>query len=204
MGNARAEILVRLARGHRESTPAAIAIGSRIANPVEAFVRGLEKVSATHETVLTIEQIDTAIDHYLRSVGASNQLVVAGAAKAVGLLRNSTREMIPAPTRGNEESAITTAYAGIAETGSLVLLSGVDTPVTTNFLPDNFICILKTADILPDMESLWVRMASEGKTMPRSINLVTGPSRTADVEQIIQMGAHGPRRVHVILWNDRR
>ena len=93
------------------------------------------------------------------------------------------------------------AYAGIAETGSLVMLSSAETPMTTNFLPDNFICILKTQDILNDMEALWARMNNEQRTMPRSINIITGPSRTADVEQIIQMGAHGPRRVHVILWN---
>lgn len=203
MSNARSDILARLARGHRESPVVdAQATGASITDPAAAFREKLEKVSATHETALDIEQVDTAIDRYLRSVSTTNHLVVAPAIKDAGLMRNSVRELIPAPTRGNEENAITMAYAGIAETGSLVLLSGAATPVTTNFLPDNFVCVLKTGDVLPDMESLWARLAREGRAMPRSVNLVTGPSRTADVEQIIQMGAHGPRRVHVILWNN--
>jgi hypothetical protein len=200
MSNARTEILARLERGRREAGPAAATIESSITNPLETFVRGLEKVSATHETVSSIEEIDLEVERYLQQHDAGNDLVVAGSIRHAGLLSNSSRQLILAPTRGNEESAISLAYAGIAETGSLVLLSGADTPVTTNFLPDNFICVLKAGDVLPDMESLWARMAGEQRAMPRSVNLVTGPSRTADVEQIIQMGAHGPRRVHVILW----
>jgi len=51
------------------------------------------------------------------------------------------------------------------------------------------------------MEALWKHMDEQHRAMPRAVNIITGPSRTADVEQIIQLGAHGPRRVHVILWD---
>ena len=118
-------------------------------------------------------------------------------------LEGSPLTLVDAPTRGEEASAVTLAYAGIAETGSLVLLSSAGSPVTANFLPDNFICVLKRDDLLNDMESLWSRMHSEQRAMPRAINIVTGPSRTADVEQTIQMGAHGPRRVHVVILGEK-
>ncbi len=204
MTDARANILARLQQGRRKPIPEEV-VNAKITSSdasIEQFIRGLEKVSGTYETVTTAQQITGAIEAYLKQVSASNLLVVAPAITKAGLLVNSSLPLQPAPTRGNEENAVTLAYAGIAETGSLVMLSSADTPVTTNFLPDNFICVLKTKNIVNDMESLWARLQSEQGTMPRCVNIITGPSRTADVEQTIQMGAHGPRRVHVILWNE--
>ncbi len=204
MTDARANILARLQQGRRKPIPEEV-VNAKITSSdasIEQFIRGLEKVSGTYETVTTAQQITGAIEAYLKQVSASNLLVVAPAITKAGLLVNSSLPLQPAPTRGNEENAVTLAYAGIAETGSLVMLSSADTPVTTNFLPDNFICVLKTKNIVNDMESLWERLQSEQGTMPRCVNIITGPSRTADVEQTIQMGAHGPRRVHVILWNE--
>lgn len=209
MADARDNILARLRRGQRVSK-------SEQARPAQSitecdntdttlmkqFKRGLDKVSASHEVVTTKAQIAHAIERYLQQLEAGNQLVVAPAISHTSLLSGSSLQLQPAPTRGNEINAVSMAYAGIAETGSLVMLSAANTPVTTNFLPDNFICLLKTADVLNDMEALWARMLREQRSMPRCVNFITGPSRTADVEQVIQMGAHGPRRVHVILWQE--
>jgi L-lactate dehydrogenase complex protein LldG len=159
----------------------------------------LEKVFATYTFVTSNTEVTNEIENYLQQQGNTGEVVVTGDIRKAGLLEDSSLRLVDAPTRGEEASAITLAYAGIAETGSLVLLSGADSPVTTNFLPDNIICVLKQDDLLNDMESLWLRMQSEKQSMPRAINIVTGPSRTADVEQTIQIGAHGPRRVHVII-----
>ena len=206
MTDARARILARLQSSRREAVAEQSPAGpgttgtAAMTEMLERFTRGLEKVFATHETVTTEAQISKAIERYLNQLDAGDELVVAPAVSKAGLLDNSSLQQRLAPTRGNEKNAVTLAYAGIAETGSLVMLSAADTPMTTNFLPDNFICVLKTRDVLNDMEALWSRMASEQRTMPRCLSLITGPSRTADVEQIIQMGAHGERRVHVILW----
>ncbi|MDN5850066.1 MAG: lactate utilization protein [Nitrococcus sp.] len=49
------------------------------------------------------------------------------------------------------------------------------------------------------LEEVWERLLAQGERMPRAVNLITGPSRTADVEQTMQLGAHGPRRVHLLL-----
>ena len=104
---------------------------------------------------------------------------------------------------GTDRSAISHALAGVAETGTLVLASGRDNPSTLNFLPDNHIVIVEGRDVVADYETMWARVRrSYGKgTMPRTVNWITGPSRSADIEQTILLGAHGPRRLHVIVVN---
>lgn len=103
------------------------------------------------------------------------------------------------PVSAGDSLALTRAWAGIAETGSLVLRAGPHTPTALNFLPDTLICLLELPLILPALEDVWTQQRREGLPMPRALNLITGPSRTADVEQSIQLGAHGPRQLHVIL-----
>jgi len=79
-------------------------------------------------------------------------------------------------------------------------LSGPESPTTLNFLPDDFLCLLPESRIVPRLEDAWALLRAERGSMPRATNIITGPSRTADVEQTIQLGAHGPRRLHVLLW----
>jgi len=78
-------------------------------------------------------------------------------------------------------------------------LSGANSPTSLNFLPDNYLCILRRERLVKHIEDVWQRLRDEHTGLPRAINFITGPSRTADVEQTIQLGAHGPRRLHVIL-----
>jgi L-lactate dehydrogenase complex protein LldG len=61
--------------------------------------------------------------------------------------------------------------------------------------------VVKAADVTGDMESVWTMLrANSGKgEMPRAVNLVTGPSRSGDIEQTILLGAHGPRALHIII-----
>ena len=98
-------------------------------------------------------------------------------------------------------SSVSHAFAGIAETGTVVLTSGTDNPTSLNFLPDNHIVVVAAADVAGDYETVWQRLRDkfgEG-LMPRAVNLITGPSRSADIEQTLILGAHGPRRLHVIV-----
>jgi L-lactate dehydrogenase complex protein LldG len=83
----------------------------------------------------------------------------------------------------------------------LFLTSGEENPTTLNFLPDTHIMVISKQDILGSYEDAWnaLRKVYGARTLPRAVNLVSGPSRTADIEQIIVMGAHGPRRLHVII-----
>jgi L-lactate dehydrogenase complex protein LldG len=102
---------------------------------------------------------------------------------------------------GSDHVSITGAFAAIAETGTLVTASGPEHPVTLNLLPDTHIVVLREGDIVGGYEDVWVRLrARYGKDrMPRTVNTITGPSRTGDIEQTIELGAHGPRRMHIVV-----
>jgi L-lactate dehydrogenase complex protein LldG len=101
--------------------------------------------------------------------------------------------------QGSDAVSVTPAFAAIAETGTLMLVSGPDTPSTLNFLPDSHVVVLKASDVVGPYEDALDRLRARGNGMPRTINLITGPSRTGDIEQTIQLGAHGPRRLHILL-----
>ena len=104
--------------------------------------------------------------------------------------------------RGRAEAgdavSLTPCLAAIAETGTLMLVSGADTPTTLNFLPDTHIVVVRAGQVVAGYEDGWDLVRAQG-AWPRTINLVTGPSRTGDIEQTIQLGAHGPRRLHIVL-----
>lgn len=106
--------------------------------------------------------------------------------------------------QGSDQVSVTGAFAGIAETGTLVTASGPDHPVTLNLLPDTHVVVLRESDIVGGYEDVWGRLRERyGKDcMPRTVNTITGPSRTGDIEQTIELGAHGPRRMHILVVHE--
>jgi L-lactate dehydrogenase complex protein LldG len=112
-----------------------------------------------------------------------------------------TLEVLRGRSDGHDLVAVSHAFGGAAESGTLMLLSGSENPTTLNFLPDTHIVIVDAKDIAGDYETLWQRLREKfgaGK-MPRAVNLITGPSRSADIGQTLILGAHGPRRLHVMV-----
>ena len=101
--------------------------------------------------------------------------------------------------QGSDLIGITGAYCAIAETGTLMLLSGPRTPAATSLLPETHIATVRTSRIVRGMEDAWDLLRNEHGVMPRAVNFISGPSRTADIEQTLVLGAHGPYRVHIIL-----
>ena len=102
---------------------------------------------------------------------------------------------------GSEPVGLSRAEAGIAETGTLMLRSGPENPTTVNFLPETHIVLVARKDVVGPYEPAWDRIRTiygEGE-MPRTINLVSGASRTADIEQTLINGAHGPKRLCVLV-----
>ena len=97
------------------------------------------------------------------------------------------------------QTVITTAAFGIAETGTVVLPSSLQRPTLANFLPDNCIVLLDEVNIRPYMEDALSSVKNSDAGMPRALNLVSGPSKTADIEQTLVYGAHGPIQLHVIV-----
>jgi L-lactate dehydrogenase complex protein LldG len=99
---------------------------------------------------------------------------------------------------GGDDSAVSAADYGIAETGTLVFFSGPDRASSWHFRPGREFVLLSRVCILPRFEDISA-LLSVGRRMPATLNLVTGPSRTADIEQTIELGAHGPRAIHVLI-----
>ena len=105
------------------------------------------------------------------------------------------------PSDGSDVNGLSHAFGAVAETGTLALVSGQDNPTTLNFLPDNHIVVVAARDVAGDYEAVLARLRERyGRgTMPRTVNFVTGPSRSADIEQQLILGAHGPRRLHIVV-----
>jgi L-lactate dehydrogenase complex protein LldG len=101
---------------------------------------------------------------------------------------------------GHDLNGVSHAFGAVAESGTLVLVSGPENPSTVNFLPDNHIVIIAAKDVAGDYETVLARVREVySGAMPRTVNFITGPSRSADIEQTLLLGAHGPRRLHVVL-----
>ena len=168
-------------------------------NILERFISKVEEVAATVECIKNTTDLSAAVYEYMSLNNIEPNLVIAPSEtlKKVNWQNEITVEYRPAHAK--DMTTLTMAYAGIAETGSLVLCSSSTSPTTLNFMPDNNICIINQDKIYPYMEDAWDLLRKDGMGMPRAINFITGPSRTADVEQTIQLGAHGPRRLHVII-----
>lgn len=103
--------------------------------------------------------------------------------------------------RESDKVGITEVFCAIAETGTLVTLSGAATPPTASLLPETHIAVVRASQIVPCMEEAWQRVRATND-MPRAVNFISGPSRTADIEQTLTFGAHGPYRVHLICVRD--
>ncbi|HTN93194.1 MAG TPA: lactate utilization protein C [Gallionella sp.] len=103
------------------------------------------------------------------------------------------------PATDQDLVGATGAFCAIAETGTLMLLSGEQTPATTSLLPETHVAVVDPRRIVATMEDAWDLMRKESNQPPRAVNFISGPSRTADIEQTVTLGAHGPYRVLLIL-----
>jgi L-lactate dehydrogenase complex protein LldG len=101
--------------------------------------------------------------------------------------------------RGDDLVGVTGAWCAIAETGTLMLASGADTPPTVSLLPETHIAVVYRGRIVRNMEEAWGRVRAANRDLPRAMTFISGPSRTADIEQTVTLGAHGPYRVHIVL-----
>ncbi len=108
-------------------------------------------------------------------------------------------EMKSRPARNEDLVGVTGAFCAIAETGTLMLLGGARTPATTSLLPETHVAIVDPGRIVATMEDAWGLMREAVGQPPRAVNFISGPSRTADIEQTVTLGAHGPYRVLLII-----
>ena len=171
--------------------------------PVEAdrvarFRSRAEALLCTCEEIAGLAEAPAAVARYLRA----GNLPLSGCVwPQLAELAWSAAGVALEPRAAQDSDAVgvTGVFAAIAETGTLVLASGPDTPATVSLLPETHVAIVPAARIVAHMEDAWGRARAEFGELPRVVNFVSGPSRTADIDQQIVLGAHGPYRVHIVL-----
>lgn len=169
---------------------------------IKLFQTMLEKSGAKVNRVRSKKALAEAISASLRDanlpscVRAGDDKVFESVRAEPGLL-----ELLSGPAEANDAVGLSHAFAGSAETGTLFLASGPDNPSTLNFLPETHFVVIMADDIAGSYEESWARVRADygPGQMPRTINLISGPSRTADIEQTIVMGAHGPKNLTVFI-----
>jgi L-lactate dehydrogenase complex protein LldG len=198
----------RLATHPRHLIPAR----SRIprAEQIALFIKNVEKEFGTVERIPELSVAPAAIADYLAAQNLPARIVMAPHPELEGI-DWSARPLIERETRravASDQVSLQHAWAAVAETGTLLFPSDPVRPATLNLLPETEIAVLRASAIVGAYEEAWDRLRAErtdpmtGGFMPRNLMLVTGPSRSADIEQTLELGAHGPRRLHVLLVED--
>ncbi|WP_128292308.1 LutC/YkgG family protein [Afifella aestuarii] len=173
---------------------------------LDLFAKMAEKVSATVERVASASDLPETVAEYLRARNLPSDLRMGADRRLADLPWDKVPqlEVKHGPSDGRDHVGLSHAFGGAAETGTLFLLSGPDNPTTLNFLPDHHLVVVRASDIVGDYETLWNRLRehSGDGVLPRTVNLITGPSRSADIEQTLLLGAHGPRALHILIVED--
>ena len=163
------------------------------------FRKECERLATTHATVASEGDIPAEVARYLGAHALEKRLV--GWRQFAGLDWAGAGVAFDArPANGNDSTGITGCHCAIAETGTVLLLSSPETPKVTALLPETHICVVRASRMLDTMEDAFALLRQEVGDPPRAVFFVSGPSRTADIEQTIVIGAHGPYRVHIILY----
>lgn len=168
---------------------------------VDLFAEMAEGVQASVARVPDGSDVPGAVADYLAQNNLPSDIVMAPDENldAYPWAERPLLRMRRGKAEGADQVSITAAEMAFAETGTLMLTSDAARPSTLNFLPENHIVVLRAEQITGAYEEGWKRLRGAGEKMPRTVNLITGPSRTGDIEQTIQLGAHGPRRLHIII-----
>jgi L-lactate dehydrogenase complex protein LldG len=169
---------------------------------IELFIQQAKNVQTDISRVPSIGDVAGEVSQYLRAHNLPATLRM-GADATLNTLDWASESITISNGRsdGHDLNAMSHALCGCAETGTLALISGPDNPTTLNFLPDTHIVLIAADQIYGTFEDVWTKLRQTcGDTiMPRTVNFITGPSRSADIEQTMLLGAHGPRNLFIII-----
>lgn len=181
------------------------------ADLLAAFVERAAQQESTIERIDSVAEVPAAVARYLDALeptpaatGQKSHRGVCWPAFATLDWKRAGLDIEPRPTTGDDRLGITGCLCAIAETGTLVLIPGREMPTATALLPDTHVVVLFEVDVVGCMEEAFARVRAACPALPRAINLISGPSRTGDIEQTIVLGAHGPFRVHILLVKQYR
>jgi L-lactate dehydrogenase complex protein LldG len=203
---------VRAALGRTGPLPAAVAetlhayvaqhpAGPRPRSDWELLVRFRERAVAAASTLDEVETVAAVPDAVARYLTRMSLPLRAVAWPSLGHMnwQGAGIDAQPRKASGTDAVGITGCFCAIAETGTLLQLSSRENPASTSLVPETHIAIVPRARIVTGMEDAWALLRTEHGTLPRAVNFISGPSRTADIEQTLVLGAHGPSRVHIVL-----
>ena len=167
-------------------------------DPVAQFKRECDRLGTTHSEAQRFDDLPREVARYLEANSLEWKLVLwrefAGLRwGGVGI------QFDDRAANGNDSTGLTSCFCAIAETGTLLLLGAPATPKATALLPETHIAVVRKSRIVDTMEDALALLRDEVGEPPRATWFVSGPSRTADIEQTMVIGAHGPYRTHVIL-----
>src|SRR5579859_1569213 len=206
-GDAAGKVAARVAEHRRNLIPAR-ATSLEQAARIDFFVAMAEVVQTTVARVSSAIDIPNEVARYLAAENLPAELRMAPDA-SLDAIPWSERPLLNVrlgKAEPGDAVSLTPCLAAIAETGTLMLVSGEATTTTLNFLPDTHIVVLRARQVVAGYEEGWdllrQRPGDGPQALPRVVNFITGPSRTGDIEQKIELGAHGPRRLHVIMVDD--
>ncbi len=169
---------------------------------IRVFVEMMEAVGGSVEVIHDVNDVPHAVAQHLRQTNMPAELR-RGADPVLARLpwHRGTLDVKEGRAEPNDRVSVTRAFAGIAESGTIIQVSGSDNPTTLNFLPELHIVVLEASNVFASYEEAWSKLRQEmGEgVMPRTVNMISGPSRTADIEQTIVRPAHGPKNMHVII-----
>ncbi len=195
------------------------------AEQVAMFARHVEKEFGSVARVASGAEVPGAVVEYLAAQNLPQEAAIGEHSELMALPWHERPLLVlrRGIAVGSDMVSIQQGFAGIAETGTLMLPSGPERPTTLNLLADTAIVVLRASRVVGPYEDAWDLLRRErsgreamprvapgcamprvapGCAMPRNVMLVTGPSRSADIEQTLELGAHGPRRLHVVLIDD--
>lgn len=162
------------------------------------FQARAEYLASSVERLATLAEAPAAVARYLDVQGLGREAVatpeIADLDWAAAGLGVTGRAAVDA-----DQVGISGCFCAIAETGTLLLLSGPASPATVSLLPETHIALVPVGRIVAGMEDAFALVRTECGALPRAVNFISGPSRTGDIEQTIVLGAHGPCRVHLLL-----
>lgn len=164
----------------------------------QRFCSRSESMSSTVDIIASSADVPAAIARYLQAGGLPMRAVCWAEYGALDWAAAGLA-VEPRAARDDDLVGITGAFCALAETGTLMLLSGPQTAATTSLLPETHIAIVRASRIVAGMEEGFALLRAEHGALPRAVNFVSGPSRTGDIELTIVLGAHGPYRVHLLL-----
>lgn len=162
------------------------------------FINKAESLASSVERIFDRAGLPAAVARFLAAGELGTAVVIA---PELADLDWAASGLIVAarPAVDHDTVGITGCFCAIAETGTLLLLSGRQTPATVSLLPETHIALVDERRIVGTMEEAFALLRAEHGRLPRALNFISGPSRTGDIEQTIVLGAHGPRRVHLLI-----